>query len=105
MNLTILPDKTGILHIVTGWQQNYYTPTQSRTGWTTGLQASEYPELIGRTAQEFGTSVYRVVLASGLIRFVETIGGAQAKNTYYEEKPIKRPKWAKSWRDGKWSRY
>jgi hypothetical protein len=102
MNLTILPDKNGILHVVTDWEANYLTPTQSRMGWTLGLLARDFGELVGLSATPMGSGVYRVVFPHGGIRLVKTSDGPNAKNSFYEELPIKKPRGNVMWKYGRW---
>lgn len=103
MKYTIEPVK-GILHIMSEWSPCTFTPAEGRNGWTTGLKAEDYPDLCGRSAEPRG-DVWRIVTATGLIRFVDT-GGPNVRSQHYEErrvlKPNRRGKWL--WKHGRWTR-
>lgn len=93
----------GILHIMTSWERNWTVPVEYRNGWSTGLRADDYVELTGRNAEPVG-GCWRVVTSSGICRFIETVGGPQAKAQHYEERPVKQPRGMTRWQNGTWTK-
>ena len=105
MLLEITEHTDGKLYIRDSWDTDSFEPKQVRRYWPTGLKAEDYPELIGRPAEPWGSAgVYRVRNKMGFEQFIELPDGQDTKNSHCEEKPVKRPKWAREWSYGKWVR-
>ena len=105
MLLEIAKHEDGKLYIRNGWDADSFEPKQVRMYWPTGLNAEDYPELIGRPAEPWGNEgCYRIRTDTGFERFIEMQNGKDTKNAFCEERPIKRPKWAKEWSYGRWIR-
>lgn len=96
-----ITQKDGYLVVQGEWGISDSAPVQERTFWPTGLRASEWPQFEGQPVKFIGGGQYRC--QNGYI--IELRDGANTTGCHYETKPIKKPKWAVSWRDGKWCRH
>ncbi len=90
----------GMLVVVDDWITGWTEPILRRYYWPTGVQARNYPNLVGQFALDRGEGLYR---AGECTVVLEKRG--RTKAIFVEEKPLKRPKWAKSYRDGEWKRW
>lgn len=96
-----ITQRDGQIVIQGEWETCDGTPELARVFWPTGLRASDWSQLEGQPAQSIGYGQWRC--QNGYI--IELVNGAQTTPCHRETKPIKKPKWAVSWRDGKWARF
>jgi len=59
---------------------------------------------VGKQATSIAPGIYRVVLGPSVFRFVELIHGPSTRPTYYEERPIKKPRGYRKYEYGRWRR-
>lgn len=93
-------ERDGELMIATPWEKMSSEPISYRLFYPTGLDASCFTHLIGKDARYDGCGTY--VVGGEVIPLKENEATLPA---HRETKPVKRPAWGKSYKDGEWKRY
>ncbi len=93
-------ERNGKLIIVDVWQWHYSEPVMFRMGWPTGIRATEYPHFINMPARIVSYGLFEI---AG--QYVSLENREKTKGFVYDEKPLKKPRWAKSYQHGEWKRY
>ena len=88
----------GQLVIVDDWSTHYTEPLAMRSYWPTGLSAKDYSMLINKPARYLGLGgIYQI----GDLK-VALIHGEHTKPIYTETEKLKKPRWAKCYKNGQW---
>ena len=85
--------------IVDDWQTHFSEPVRYRLFWPTGLPARDFPELVLQPARFYCGGLYRVGN-----EYVELKDGPHTTAVHCEEQPLPKPRWAKTYRNGRWRR-
>lgn len=105
LNEDVIIERNGKLYIESGWETMYKEPTQYKSFWPTGILSKDNKDLIGKEVRYIGSGVYQIIGASGYPNKIELTNGTSTKPEFGETRPLKKPKNAKSWFQGKWVNY
>lgn len=94
----------GQLCVVGEWQCDYEKPEKYRHYWPLGRMARDYPDWIGKDARSSGFATFEIY-DNGRRIPVRLVDGGQTKAVFIEVQPVKKPRGAVSWRDGKWCKW
>lgn len=90
----------GKLVIRDDWESLWSEPIRIRRYWPTGLLAKDFPHFIDKQANPYGTGLYLVNR-----QYVALEERGETKPVFVENEKIKKPRWAKYYRNGKWDRH
>lgn len=105
MKIVETGEYNGELVIIDSWCADYSKPEYYRHYWPTGISAQQWPELVGQPAQSEACGYVYIIGDYYTGRRVSLTDNGSTKAIFVETKPIKKPKWAKEYRDGEWKRY
>ena len=101
---SIIIEHNGKLYVQEPWEPMFTQPIELRIVWPTGLSSADYPHFVGEECiSEPHGSVYRMV-KTGLMFNLEHGEKTKAAKELCSERPIKKPKWARKYNNGRWIR-
>lgn len=93
-------NKDGKLMVVSDWNRHDSQPIDYRLYYPTGLDAECFAEILGKPLRYDGCGVY----SCGRYEF-PLIDNEATTPADIEERPVKQPKWGKSYKFGEWRRF
>lgn len=98
----LIIDHDGWLMVRDIWVTSWDKPEQTRLYWPIGIKARDLPWWVDVPVRvvEISYGIYSRVEGTR-IRLKD---GGRTKPAHIERREVKRPKWARSWCDGCWSR-
>lgn len=101
-NLSVVVEHGGKLFIADPWNNLYTKPEQYRPHWPTGVFTSDFGHLLGQFCKYVDAGLYRT--EDGLMIALEYRGETKPSQEYSERREIKKPRWAKEYKNGQWQR-
>lgn len=100
--MALVQEHKGELVIVDDWERAYTRPVSIRYYWPLGVKPDEYQRrYIGEEVQGCaGNGLYQ----STRYGYFVLPDREKTKPVFVEEKPIKKPRWARVWENGDWRR-
>lgn len=93
-------NRNGKLEVVSEWTRVSYEPKDVRHFYPTGLDAECFADILGKPLHYDGCGVY----SCGRYEF-PLIDNEKTWPSESEYRDVKKPKWAKGYKDGEWKRY
>ncbi|ROR03382.1 hypothetical protein EDC27_0118 [Desulfosoma caldarium] len=95
-------ERAGRLFMLTDWDSDLGRPVRYRLAWPTGLRAADWGHLIGRRCRYVGEGAVEV--EGGVWLTLEHGAKTHPDPAHCIEEPIRKPRGAREYRDGRWIR-